>query len=218
MNRQRSVEELNEIISMLRREVRALKRYVAFLENEMRKLKGDDWKPPSEIPRVSRKPTILSSLDQAELVSEAPTEDDKLQNKSPFPSSDSRDESLQLLSAASAEESASASADDFMLDPVSLAEIQLEMKKLLISSTSQIEQLQEELNEVSRTHAHMRACTHARTQTHNTKPMCICSQGAPRGIGKQRKDLKTQARAARKVVALSLPLFLHHSHITLTKQ
>src|SRR3989344_8870985 len=52
VNKQRSVEALNEIIAMLRKEVKALKRYAIFLESEMRKLKGSDWAPPSVIPRA----------------------------------------------------------------------------------------------------------------------------------------------------------------------
>lgn len=113
-NKQRSVEELNEIIAVLRKKLKALKRYVAYLESEMRKQNGPDWAPPSVIPKVS-----------------------SASNKHP-PTTPTR-------SSATPRESEDL---DGELDPVRVAEMQVEMRKLLMASTAQIEQLQDDLRGV----------------------------------------------------------------------
>lgn len=152
VNKQRSVEELNEIIAMLRKEVKALKRYAIFLESEMRKLKGSDWAPPSVIPRA----VPASPASSARSVSGSGPA------ASPYkPSTPSSARSLggagtpsraSLMMGSNRRDSEDlgdeAGGMSDMLDPVRVAEMRVEMKKLLMASSVQIEQLQDDLKGV----------------------------------------------------------------------
>jgi hypothetical protein len=147
VNKQRSVEELNEIIAVLRKEVKALKRYAIFLESEMRKLKGSDWAPPNVIPRmVPASPAARSGGSTASPYKPSTPSSARSMGGAGTPSRASlmganRRESEDM------DDPSSLGVSD-MLDPVRVAEMRVEMKKLLMASSVQIEQLQDDLKGV----------------------------------------------------------------------
>ncbi|ELR10902.1 kinesin motor domain containing protein [Acanthamoeba castellanii str. Neff] len=61
VNRQRSNYELLQIIEMLKKELLAMKKYAEYLEEELRKLKGPNWKP--SMPRPNFMSVSITSME-----------------------------------------------------------------------------------------------------------------------------------------------------------
>ncbi len=141
MNKQRSVEELNGIISVLRKELNALKKYASSLESELKQFKGSDFigspvaskSIPMSSPARST-PTSQKSVSRASLLSVTPNR----RPSSVIPKSVDKGKDRTDFEEGEEEN----------YDIMSVVEVKLEMERLKESVEVQIQQLSDELKEV----------------------------------------------------------------------
>ncbi len=140
MNKQRSVEELNGIISVLRKELSALKKYASSLESELKQFKGPEFGSPvasKSIPMSSpakSTPTSQKSVSRASLLSVTPNR----RPSSVIPRSVDKGKDRTDFEEGEEEN----------YDIMSVVEVKLEMERLKESVEVQIQQLSDELKEV----------------------------------------------------------------------